>query len=253
MEPKDFDSFEDNKLKDAIRRAWKDDAAPPELIERVRNASSLSSSRAGDRTRIVVWRSALAAAAVILISLAIIGYRTHGVAPRATVAAAALPKPLAEDLVERHDECCSHEDHHMPGIPRDDYAAIASVLAARLGWPVLAASIGNDWSFKGASICPVGSQESAHLVFKRGNDDVSVFSLPAWVVPAADQNKSFDQTQTGHPIASFISGRGLFCIVCSSPNGSMTLDNANAIRSELRRQLQTQVAEAAERITVAGR
>jgi hypothetical protein len=253
MEPKDFDSFEDHKLKDAIRRAWKDDVAPPDLIARVRSVSSLSSPGAGRRARAVLWRSALAAAAIILVSLAIIGYRTHGVAPRPVVALAVLPQPLAEDLVERHDECCSHADHHMPGIPRDNYDAIAKVLTDRLGWPVLAAPLGDDWSFKGASVCPVGSQESAHLVFKRGRDDVSVFSLPAWIVPANDKDKSFDQTQAGHPIASFIAGRGLFCIVCSSPDGSMTLDKANAIRSTLRGQLQAQVSEAANRTTVAER
>jgi len=139
----------------------------------------------------------------------------------------------------------------MPGIPRDDYAAIASTLSARLGWPVLAAPLGGGWAFKGASICPVGSQDSAHLVFKRGNDDVSVFSLPVSIIPASNKSTSFDQTEAGHPIASFVSRGGLFCIVCSSPDGSMTLDSANAIRSELRGQLQA--AAPVERTTVAGR
>ncbi len=100
-------------------------------------------------------------------------------------------------------------------------------------------------------ICPVGSQDSAHLVFKRGKEDVSVFSLPARMVATAKNNASFDQIEAGHPIASFTSGGGLFCIVGSSPDGSMTLDRANAIRAELRGKVQT--AETTERTTVAGR
>ncbi len=144
MEPKDFETFDDGALKDAIRRAWKDDVAPPELIERVRSASSRSPSGVARRA----LRFALAAAAVVLIGLALVGYRMRGVTPPTQVAAATLPEPLASELVDRHDECCSHEDHHMPGIPRSNYAAIAAVLSRRLGWPVLAGSPGDDWSFR---------------------------------------------------------------------------------------------------------
>jgi hypothetical protein len=251
MEPKESHVFEDDKLKDAIRRAWKDDVAPPELIERVRSASASSPPQSAMSIGRRVRQFALAAAAVVLIGMAIVGYRTRGVVPISRVASARLPEPLAADLVERHDECCSHEDHHMPGIPRDNYAAITSVLGARLGWPVLAASLGEGWDFKGASICPVGSQDSAHLVFKRGKDDVSIFSLPVSVIPAGDKNTSFDQTQNAHPITSFVARGGLFCIVCSSPDGSMTLDSAKALRTELRGQLQACLPT--ERTTVAGR
>ena len=38
MEPKEPETFNDDKLKDAIRRAWKDDVAPPELIDRFAQA-----------------------------------------------------------------------------------------------------------------------------------------------------------------------------------------------------------------------
>jgi hypothetical protein len=244
MKQEDFDSFDDAALKDAIRRAWKDDAAPPELIERIRSASSGAGPTLGRTIR----RSSLAAAAVILIALAIVGYRTRGVPPTVRTFAAALPAPLAAELVDRHDQCCSHADHHMPGVPRT-FSGITTTLSARLGWPVLAKPLGDDWTFKGASICPVGSQDSAHLVFKRGNEDVSVFSLPLSVIAAGKDNSLFDQIQTQHPIASFISNGGLYCIVCSSPDGSMTLDTAKALRTQLRNELQT--ARASERTTVA--
>jgi hypothetical protein len=246
MKQEDFDSFDDAALKDAIRRAWKDDAAPPELIERIRNTSSRSILSIGGTVR----RLSLAAAAVILIGLAIVGYRTRGVTPSVRPVALALPAPLAAELVDRHDQCCSHADHHMPGVPRG-FSSIATALSGRLGWPVLAKPLGSDWIFKGASICPVGSQDSAHLVFKRGNSDVSVFSLPISMIANGKDNSLFDQIQTQHPIASFISNGGLYCIVCSSPDGSMTLDTAKALRTQLRSELQT--AAVSERTTVAGR
>jgi hypothetical protein len=249
METHDPDSFDDAALKDAIRRAWKDEVAPPELIQRIRNTSGVSSGRY--RIGGPIRRFALAAAALILIGLAIVGYRTRGLTPRTPVIASALPARLAADLVDRHDECCSHPDHHMPGLPTGDFTAIANALTAKLGWPVLAKPLGADWNFKGASICPVGSQDSAHLVFKRGNDDVSVFSLPTRVVANCKKNATFDQMQSGHPIAAFESNGGLFCIVCSSPDGSLTLDNAKAMRKQL--QTAPQTAKAPERTTVAGR
>jgi hypothetical protein len=247
MKEDELHSFEDAALKDAIRRAWKDETAPPELIQRIRNASAVNRPAIGRR----ILRFSLAAAAMILIGLAVIGYRTRGVPPSPVSLATSLPAPLASDLVERHDECCSHPDHHMPGLPRSDFAAIAQVLEARLGWPVLAKPLGGDWTFYGASICPVGSHDSAHLVFKRGAEDVSIFSLPVTMIADGKNNATYDQIHWGHPIASFISNGGLFCIVCSSPNGSLTLDNAKAMRNQLRTEAQT--ADAAERITVAGR
>lgn len=247
MEPKDPNTFDDSALKDAIRRAWKDDVAPPELIERVRSASSRSSPGIGHRARQFV----LAAAALLLIGLALVGYWMRGVTPPSQVATTMLPEPLASQLVDRHDECCKHDDHHMPGLPRSDYAAIATALSTRLGWPVLSAAPGGDWTFAGASICPVGSQNSAHLVFKRGRDDLSVFSLPVRIVGTIRRDTSFDQIEAGHPIASFASGGGLFCIVASSPDGSMTLETTRAIRAELRGRVQA--AASAERTTVAGR
>src|SRR5207248_2028597 len=81
---------------------------------------------------------------------------------------ASIPPVLARDLVQKHDECCAQPDHHMPGLPRDDFAAIARALTTRLKFPVLsAAPEPAGWTFKGASVCPVGPLESAHLVFKR--------------------------------------------------------------------------------------
>jgi hypothetical protein len=118
MEPKESHVFEDDKLKDAIRRAWKDDVAPPELIERVRSASASSPPQSAMSIGRRVRQFALAAAAVVLIGMAIVGYRTRGVVPISRVASARLPEPLAADLVERHHHQRSGRPSGLAGTGR---------------------------------------------------------------------------------------------------------------------------------------
>lgn len=252
MESKEPETFEDAELKAAIRRAWRGDSAPPELIERIRIAAAESGSapnRFVGPLRPGGWRMAMAIAAVMLLGICLVGYRMSRVAPSAPAVAAVLPESLASELVATHDMCCGAPDHHMPGLPRKDFDLIASVLTRRLGWPVLAGSLGDDWTFKGASICPVGPNHSAHLVFKHDNANVSIFSLPASVLSGQAENVSYEQVEAGHPIASFTEHGGLFCVVGSSSDGSLTLGAVSAIRQELRPRLETPAVSI--RLTVA--
>jgi hypothetical protein len=251
MEPDEQENFDDAELKAAIRRAWQKEAAPPELIERIRVAAVESGSEPNrfiGPSRRGGWRLAMAMAAVLLLGISLVGYRMSREAPSAP-AVAALPESLASELVATHDMCCGAPDHHMPGLPRKDFDLIASVLTRRLGWPVLAGSLGDDWTFKGASICPVGPNHSAHLVFKHDNQDVSIFSLPVSVLPGQAENASYQQVEAGHPIASFSEHGGLFCVVGSSSDGSLTLGAVSAIREKLQPRLEAQAVSL--RLTVA--
>ena len=148
-----------------------------------------------------------------------------------------LPAALAESLVATHDMCCSQPDHHMPGLPRDNYPLIASALQRMMGSPVLAAAPSGDWSFKGASVCMVGSAKSGHLVFKRPSQNLSVFSLSGKVLDQATTATSFEETYAGHPIAAFRSDGGLYCVVGSSVDNSLLPGTVDEIRNQLRPQL----------------
>lgn len=238
MDPEHRDPFDDPALKAAIRRVWKDHGAPPDLRRQMQvRAASVT---AAHRPPI-----ALAAAAIILIALGLVAWRLSRVAPPYHQQMAKLPNDLAQNLVKTHDYCCSQSDHHMPGLPRDDFSAIAKVLTARLGWPVLAAPLKDDWKFDGAAICPVGRSQSAHLVFKRGKDDISIFSLPASLAPNAQHVAEYQEVEEGHPIAAFAANGGLFCVVGSGPDDTMKLSNVRAILDELRPHLNIDVAERA--------
>ncbi len=62
--------------------------------------------------------------------------------------------------------------------PRGDYRAIAQELSRRLNQTVFVADLSAEgWEFKGAAICPVGGRGSAHLLYARDGQTLSLFTL----------------------------------------------------------------------------
>jgi hypothetical protein len=191
-------------------------------------------------------------AAILLIAVALVlrFYRTAG---RNDTTVGALPAALADELVERHDGCCAAPDHHMPGISRDNYNDIRKELRQKLGFPILSADLTEGWQFHGASVCPVGKTSSGHLVYQRGKEFVSLFSLPHSFVQGVINNGDCSQIAEQHPIAGFVTANGFYCIVGSSSDGSLTLDQVRAFRNELRGDVARADDPSELRLTLAGR
>jgi hypothetical protein len=217
------ENFDDPGLKAAIRRAWGAEQCPPALRERIiAECGQTPGMRIGPERpslgrRLIFY--GWTAAAVMLIAVGLVfrfhrpGPNDHGSPP----VALALPTTLADELIARHDECCKATDHHMPGLSRDDFPKIAQQLREKLGFPILSARLPGSWDFHGASVCPVGTTKSGHLVFERGNNEfVSIFSLPRQFVSAMPSGKDFSETEQHHPIAGFATGDGFYCLVGSS-------------------------------------
>ncbi len=149
------------------------------------------------------------------------------------------PRPSRQTLppISSRDTTAVRErpDHHMPGVPRLDYSRIATDMKWRLGFPVLSGPIkGDDWVFEGASVCPVGQIDSAHLLFKgQHHQAISIFSLPASVIPAAENDKTYEIVSAGHPISGFVHDQGFYCVVGSGASSPLTLGEVRAFRDQL--------------------
>lgn len=246
------DSFNDPALKAAVRQAWGAERCPEALRQRI--TGLIQAERSGMRlagtparreaiaSRESRWwlgsrtLSGLAAAAIVVLGFGV-SYkffsRTGNDVVRGTqeISTNSLPATLASNLVSRHDSCCKAPDHHVIG--GDDFQQIASEIEKRLLIPVMAKPLDKSWSFHGASICPVGDTNSAHLVFARDRQFVSLFSLPTSVDPAA-RNQTFSQLDQNHPIAGFETSHGFYCVVGSSPDGTLTLDDVRNLRDRMR-------------------
>lgn len=239
-------SFDDPGLKAAIGRVWGRENAPAELRARVTAsatggpAGALATAPWGWRFRVPLYGLAAAAIVVVAVLLVFRPGRPRPSSPDTLATSLIVPASLANDLVIRHDICCGDGDHH--GIASDDFDQIRRELHERLGFPVLSASI-PGWDFHGGSVCLVGKTKSGHLVFARKDHQfVSLFSLPPQVLECRRGSSDWAEMAENHPLAGFQTPAGLYFVVGSSPDGSLTLDEVRSVRDHLR----PDVAEADE-------
>ncbi|HEX4124798.1 MAG TPA: hypothetical protein VHY37_08745 [Tepidisphaeraceae bacterium] len=233
----DVSNFEDPELRSAIRRVWAKQSAPPELHRRLAELAATEPVRSGPAAPMRWLRHplfSLAAAAIVLIAVGVVAMRfTEPAAP--APAASPLPGNLAAYLIHRHDACCKLPDHHDPHLPHDDLKAIAVVLKAKLGFPIMSGEpSAAPWKFDGASICPVGPVHGAHLIFKLPTQDISIFSLPLSVDPQAAGQGELTMIEDGHPIAAFATKHAFYAVVGSSTDNSLTLAAITAMCNHLR-------------------
>lgn len=213
--------------------------APLPLASRVQSALAAQADPAPKRTarpRPRIWPIAVAAC-LCLFSVSLMAMQVWKTfAPRTDLAVKSLdiPTDLAENLVARHDIAASQPDHHyLPGVPQDDLNAIRKTLARSLDQGVLVTNLPDGWTFRGAALCPVGQDHAAQLIFTRGNQTVSLFSLPNADYPTSSNDTPYESMTSGHPIAGFTHGNGMYCLVGSSPDGKLTLEELKSLRDKI--------------------
>ena len=227
------EQFDDPALKGAIRRACDKPTAPPRLREKVMAmmasapaAASLSSAardvETPSRWRIPMPSPKVAAAAVL--AFITVGFAFMQIAREYDLFARFTPPPapakfedaFAMSMVNAHRNCAKLADHHLVG--GNDFAALKKELGVKEGIRVFAAPLCNDWQFKGAGICNVGSVQAAHLLFTRDTQSVSVFSIPqADKVCGGHQN--YEQLIDSQAIMGFTRDNALYTLVVSRSDG----------------------------------
>jgi hypothetical protein len=244
--------FDDPGLKRAIQRAWEPEQAPQRLRARVGRliASAPSIDEAPpSRSMWNRWQGrvyALAAAAVLILGIGLLAlYYQGGFEPKVSRFAevgrpiglpskTSMPITVAQSMVATHTACGKLEDHHLVEDPDlDSFRALSVKLTSDLGFPVIARGLGGEWKFMGAGECAIGTFRGAHLLFVRGGEMVSVFSLPSSCMSAVPPRALFEGSVKGHPVAGFTRGGAVYAVVGSSPGASMTQAAVTSIRDSL--------------------
>jgi hypothetical protein len=247
MEDPQVQSFDDPALKAALRRALDQDRAPGDLRERIRamaataapagepipymRAAGAGEEAAADAPIRMFRRGPVfkfAAAAVLVLGLGSMGYQIY-LANRAPTYAAqyVVPPSLYKGMTQTHDERVAGS-----ATPADTATDLASAkgLSNTVKRPVFVAQLtSNGWTFAGGGVRDVGPHSAAQLFFTKGNASISVFSLPASAVPQAKDDVTYDTVFNGHPIAGFVHKGGLYCIVGSSTDDSLKIDEVKAL------------------------
>jgi len=135
---------------------------------------------------------------------------------------AALGPALLGALVETHDRCCCRHRHVSPGIPQTNLRLTGQAISRQLRQSVLAADLVKEqWIFRGAAICPVAGRNSAHLLFARGGQTLSVFSIADPLSPAR-QCILETQVAADHIVAGFVKRGRVYCMVGHCPDGQLS-------------------------------
>jgi hypothetical protein len=263
--------FHDPVLKKAVHRCWAGECASEalrarvtKLLEQDASASASAASTPGTRPSMrlsgrlsgsvgspassnrfswMVWPTALAA--LLLLSFGLSNYfrATTGANTGTntginttvnTTTAIALPADLESNLILTHDGCCSHGNHqHLP-VPKTDDVGIVKAMHDQLGRPVIMfRPADTSWAFRGASICPVGTTLSGHLVFTRAGGDLSIFSLPKTILPNAPEGSVYSATVNEHRIVGFVKDGAVFCIVSSGPTSALSIDELKQMQTQM--------------------
>ena len=264
MEPTESNhpSFEDPGLRAAVCRAWGDERCPAAVRNGVVSAVAGLRAQAPDSpafiantapsTRPSFWqqpwlRYGLAAAAMMVIGFGIASRLdnsrpdTPGFGGTEVTFASTVPAPIAAGLLESHDRCSKYADHNaFPALTPDNFAAMRLKLEETLGFPVLAGNVEealgrNGWQFKGAAVCKVGDVSAAHLVFVRNAQAISIFSLPPSSCRHAGRSATeCEDANPDHPVAVFVWSDGVHCVVGSSTDRSLSVDQVRSVLEQLR-------------------
>jgi len=205
--------FNDKALKAAVRATWGEQRAP-ENLRRSIAAIALAARPAPPRFRI--GPRSLAAAAVLVVGISSVVFQVYRLRPVPPQLPNhyQLSSSLVADLAAKHDR-----DAYL-GSTSMDLAQLGKELSEKLGITVLSASPGPDYHFEGASISTIGNQQAAHLLFKRGSESLSIFSMAADQLPHTNQWAHYDGCDAKHTMAGFVQDGGFYCLTASGPNSA---------------------------------
>ena len=243
--------FDDPVLKGAVQGAWGGERAPQRLRGRVSRLIA-SAGSVDDLTTDSVPRSAwerwqgrlygLVAAAVVVLGAGLLVLYYHGAFDRSAAAGYAagpavivpskteVPVALAQSMVATHSACGKLHDHRLVA-DVNTYAALNLKLTADLGFPSLARSIGEEWKFKGAGECTVGELRGSHLLFARGDQMVSLFSLPSTCMSGVAPGAQFEGMVDGSPVAGFARSGAVYAVVGSSSGAGPDAGSAPSLET----------------------
>ena len=256
-----FASFDDPRLQAAVRGAWGAERAPQSLRARVEAMAAAERARGFEANAVApaifgtigpnttapavarpprFWqqpwlRYSFAAAAMVLVGFGLAhrlddtpfgrdDFARTGTGGTEVTFASALPPPIRHGMLESHERCQKFDHNAYPDLPADNFPAVRERLEKHLGFPVLA-----------------GDVDAAHLVFARAGQAISLFSLPRNCCHAARSAdaRECEDPNPDHPVALFVWSDGVHCVVGSSTDRSLSVDQVRSVLEHLRPTLAT--------------
>jgi hypothetical protein len=233
-------TFDDPSFRKALRTQLGKESAPPSLRARVLvaldEAEGSTPASLPITTRRPLFRRplvglALAASILIVIGIGVtIMLQSGGTLNRPV---ATLPKPFLEAMAQQHDTCETSDRHQAAN---QDLAATTKQLRDELGFQPLVTAI-EGWQIQGANVCPIDTVKAAHVLYTRGDQSISLFSFPGRAVYTPQDGARYAVTIDNHPIAGFVKGTTVYCIVGKSAKDDLTLTEVQAIVDSLEKRM----------------
>jgi hypothetical protein len=248
----DDDQFNDAGLKNALRRSFGHERAPEALrlnvqqlfvgtavpVIEMKPTKSATLRDAWERWNSVVYSGIAACVMIAGAAFLVMSYQGYfDRNPRYTrnePVIGDVPSNLAVALINRHNACSQLKDHHI--LKGDNLPALKVELERQMNFPVAIVALGDGWVFKGAGRCDVGNTPSAHVLFARGKQELSVFSMPADIVRNVSTHTGptlFESQYRDDPIAGGTRGAVTYAVVGSSTDGSLTLGEVVTLRDQV--------------------
>jgi len=233
MEPP-VHSFDDPALKAALGRSLPKDRAPQALRNRIAALTASAANPSGAKPsawedapplKLPIYRQkwvrmAVAAlfAVAAVITAVLVNRNANSVTPGYEIA-----NSVYRGMVSTHEA-----RKNNTATPPDSVTTLASVgqqLSKQLGRGVWAPDLTKDgWTFHGGAIRTIGSSQIAQLYFTKGQESLSVLSLPSSLAKGAKDGSTYETTFSGTPTVGFLKKEGLFCIVRQGAPAPSTQD-----------------------------
>jgi hypothetical protein len=93
------------------------------------------------------------------------------------------------------------------------------------------------WKLVDARISEFERIRSAHLLFTRGQQALSLFSIPGRATYWPEDGSRYEMTIDNHRIAGFVKGSSMYCIVSKAGEGEPTMKQLVEIVDHLERKM----------------
>lgn len=226
----DQNHFDDPGLKDALQKLHGSHKASDQLramvVQRLAAVALPSPAqvehKSSDRPSMKLHSSFrplrwLAAAAVVALCVGGVWQYQHHRAAQALNDAYAANDELLDSMVDAHKTTAQSPAEMLLTSSLTDPGALANEASGKLGRTVPIVNLASlGWSMDHASLCQVNKLNSVRFHFHRGTQAITVISMPSTAWANGKDGSSYNLIADGAPIAGYISGKSLNCVVGDS-------------------------------------
>jgi hypothetical protein len=175
----------------------------------------------------------MAIAAAVLICVGV-GWFGHFLKVREERAEYARNDELLDAMIDVQNEGVAGDKDDQPlAAALSDPRALAAEAQQKLNRPIPVVDLKRaGWTLDAASFCEVQKSPSVRFHFTRGNQSLTILSMPASLYSGAAEGKEYALVADGHPIAGYFKGGSLNCVVGDT---AVAPAEASALRDQIRR------------------